>query len=952
MQRVVTSPMGWTRSLCSTRGPWIRSTSSLSFSQLENPFAPTRNSLLAERARTPSELNFRLSTCLQYRKSGVALQMYEQARRERLPFDDLSMEYVVYNLSLNGQFRRAEQLLNDYTKEERLVPSQKAYHYVLIAYARSGEFARLQEALEQMHANEVPITEETYQLVLQNAERFYWAKDYQNLLYRKKLLRQKTPLSHAPPSRFVAPSLDEFLADQPSASVEGASNETSRSTSPLAGSQGSSAEGRSERQRKDLDALNKLFGKAPAPNTRGTSSGLISDKDLASTKKSKIAGAEESEENFLDPANRTGTYRSFSDDQKRSEHAPLLRAINEVAKHQASAHAQQRELLVGCTDDPLDEEDLGSFMTARANYFEVLIPDPHQMGNFRGNQNKERICSLTGARLDASGKALVDDLAIPYHDNDNALALTSRYHYLDTTKEPITETFSVERKIDEGRGAMLHIDEEILFSLSYDRGAVAGQSLLGALSVAGMEGTPAMYAALVNGYGRAGHVDAIERTLQEMHEIGVMADGGVANRTIQAFARNLVLDRMEDILSEARRCKIPLTTDTLQALLYAYGRSKNTVRFEATLAELRQAASAEQVAQDPTVLYMQAAKNESNVVEDALKVVRQTENKASLGAYDGVMAGYAAAKNWEQVAATYKQMVEENVTPSEYCLDLACTAFHKTRDLNQMVRAIYTLYRTGYVPLNGKRAEGLIDLLCGEGLCSEALQLMEMHKEMPFLLKPRHFTFVLEQLLKKEKVTVINKFSEPFRWPSYIAMAMLYGPSAREAGQGIAQHMTQQGVQVTKPVLEAIAYYLMEKNDLEGILDLHRYATTELKSTLNAPFYVFALLAITRERRLPELASMLKEIHDQNIRLSELSVAASERLSYSKYCELNENLDHHTQIDLDHHRPKEAKTTSKVLSSAVREQRHREQTKPHRNNQSRPHITGHYANRRGGSPRK
>lgn len=949
MQRVVAAPMWWTRSACSARGTWIRSTSSFSFSQSENPFAPTRTSLLAERARTPSELNFRLSTCLQYRKSGVALQMYEQARRERLPFDDLSMEYVVYNLSLNGQFRRAEQLLNDYSKEERLVPSQKAYHYVLIAYARGGEFTRLQEALEQMHANEVPITEETYRLILQNAERFYWAKDYQNLLYRKKLLRQKTPLSHAPPSRYVAPSFEEFLADQSSATADTTSEESSPSPSPF---KGSPAEGRSERQRKDLDALNKLFGKAPTSNTRSSSSGLISDKDLASTKKS-AGNAEESEENFLDSTNRTGTYRSFTDDQKRSEHAPLLRAITEVAKHQASARVQQREVLVGCTDDPLDEEDLGSFLSARANYFEVLIPDPHQMGNFRGNQTKERICSLTGARLDASGKAVADDLAIPYHDNDNALSLTPRYHYMDSTKEPITETFSVERKIDEGRGAMLHIDEDILFSLSYDRGTVTDQSLLGALSVEGMSGTPAMYAALVDGYGRAGHVDAVERTLSEMYELGVVADAGVGNRTIQAFARNLALDRMETILAEVRRCKIPLHTETLQALLYAYGRTKNTVRYEAILKEYRDVAATEQVEHDPTVLYMRAASNDTDAIRTTLDFVRQTDSSARLSVYDAAMSGYAAAKNWEQVAATYKQMVADEVIPSEHCLDLACTAFHKTRDLDQLVRAIYTLYRTGYVPLNGKRAEALVDLLCGEGLCSEALQLMELHKELPFLLKPRHLTFVLEQLLKTEKVNVINKFSEPLRWPSYVAMAMMYGPQARDAGQGVAQYMAKQGVQVTKPVLEGIAYYLMEKDDLEGILDLHRYATTELKSTLNAPFYVFALLSITREQRLPELASMLKEIHDQNIRLSELSVAASERLSHTKYCELNENLDHHTQIDLDHHRPKEAKTTNKVLSGAMRDQRqHREQTKPHRNTQSRPHITGHYNNRRGGSPRK
>ena len=184
-----------------------------SFYSSKSRFDPKREYPLGDRIRSVEDLNIRLSTCAHYNKPSSALNLLESAWKERVPFNHDSLIYTIYALVQNGQFSRAERVLEDYRKNERRTPPEFAYHYIMAGYARSGQFGSIQKLILQMRTAEVPESEKFYETLLHYAQAYFFYADRPHDIEKKVEFLRKLSVSsrsHSPPVNLNQTPMEEF----------------------------------------------------------------------------------------------------------------------------------------------------------------------------------------------------------------------------------------------------------------------------------------------------------------------------------------------------------------------------------------------------------------------------------------------------------------------------------------------------------------------------------------------------------------------------------------------------------------------------------------------------------------------------------------------------------------------------------------------------------------------
>ena len=115
------------------------------------PFAaPNAQTFLLDRVRSVEDLNIRLSVCYEQNKPYQAYQLYEFARLERLPFDDLSLEYTVFSLTKNGHYTKAQELLENVIEEDNFQPSENCFIAIGQGLLGKGDYLNFNKLVAKM----------------------------------------------------------------------------------------------------------------------------------------------------------------------------------------------------------------------------------------------------------------------------------------------------------------------------------------------------------------------------------------------------------------------------------------------------------------------------------------------------------------------------------------------------------------------------------------------------------------------------------------------------------------------------------------------------------------------------------------------------------------------------------------------------------------------------------
>lgn len=243
-----------------------------------------------------------------------------------------------------------------------------------------------------------------------------------------------------------------------------------------------------------------------------------------------------------------------------------------------------------------------------------------------------------------------------------------------------------------------------------------------------------------------------------------------------------------------------------------------------------------------------------------------------------------------------------------------------------MAECLWNLYRFGYKVLNAKRVECVIDLLCARQNFAAVSRILRHHEHLPYLLKPRNFTFILrERLLQGKQLSkLLDDMDEAMRWPSCIAASMLYGPLASKQNTTVLELLEKDGNDLATNqsfLVDGCMYYLMQKNDVQRMQEHLVFCTTHEPAPirLSPRAYAFSLLTLFRNKKIPETASLLSYMREQNVTLTELADAAKENLSKNTFHELYEEVNQRAGFDLYDHlsKPKETTDSPNVLDYIV-----------------------------------
>eukprot|EP00339_Tiarina_fusa_P012812 CAMPEP_0117005602 /NCGR_PEP_ID=MMETSP0472-20121206/6151_1 /TAXON_ID=693140 ORGANISM="Tiarina fusus, Strain LIS" /NCGR_SAMPLE_ID=MMETSP0472 /ASSEMBLY_ACC=CAM_ASM_000603 /LENGTH=731 /DNA_ID=CAMNT_0004706873 /DNA_START=190 /DNA_END=2382 /DNA_ORIENTATION=+ len=728
-----------------------------------------------------------------------------------------------------------------------------------------------------MKRGEVPITEETYQHILQHAENYFIETDQQNPKYFRQVTKRNTKLSTATPFQSSMTPFEDFIKFQ--------KDKTLNTT---------------------ISAVQPQKNNSPKKKEKKGKKFLINDADLQAAKfagkeKNKLAEEDDGEEIFL-----PGSLNAKVSGDKNH----LLAAITDIFATTEKMSIDYSKRAAECVEQDF-KPDLGSISDVPEDYYEPLVfpssLDKSEQSFREIPENYVKRCSLTGVPIEGKTSA---DLVIPFHDELDE-PLSNRYRYLNQTKEAISERFSVEDKIESGEGVMLDINDDILFSLSYDRKTIAGRSVLSVMVEKGLEASSELYAAIVDGYGRGGNESALETAINEAQTLECDVTEAVVNRTISSYGRTGNIKLLDESLDWAHKNEVPLEHTTLNSAMYAYSQAKKFASVIKIRDELIANGYPTNPDHEPAILHMYATQGNIDAIDLALQARIDAGNPPTSQTFGAIIQGLTTTKKFDTAVRYYKQMNDMNLSASEQTLNFAFTCLHKTRDLEGATKCLWLLREYGYPCLDAKKAEGIIDLLCEQKQFSHAIQLLGLYKNISFMLKPRNFTFLLQGLLETEKLRIISTLQPKMRWPCYIALSMIYGPKAVEANTNALVLIAKEH-NVSAPVVEGCIFYYMQKNDADRTLDVLDYCKKELPQIIfTPPLYVFAYLTLFRNQRVAEALELLKYMESKEISISTISITAKKNLSATNFHELYEEFSQRAGIDL-YDQLKESKKEAKL----------------------------------------
>ena len=559
--------------------------------------------------------------------------------------------------------------------------------------------------------------------------------------------------------------------------------------------------------------------------------------------------------------------------------------------------------------DIVDEGDIP--LEAHFKYPEMTFEDEME---FCSDIDDPDACNITGLMMDneVDGEKQVspEEHELPFHRLPENLYET-RFKYLDSTKEFISDEFFVENKINQGDGVMIQLNDDFEFSLTYNRNKITGGngSVLSKMVSGGLTGNSLLYSAIVDGYGRGGDTQALDEAIFEMQKLQIHPDHKGVNKTILSFARTLQIDAMNDIFNYAKSNETPLELETLNGILYANTHHFTSIEnINEILSLMKQNGYKTKVEYEGSYLYYKASiERDISFIKNAIQE-RSTSNPLYLPlntqTYDFIISGLVknhSRNNYNEIIEFYNDMISKNISPNERILDSAFFAFYLAHDLNGCVSCLWNLRRFGFKVLSPKRVECIIELLCKNNHLSEAKKLLSFYNDIPYLLAPRNLTFLIREYLKTEKtLSFIDSFDEELQWPSYIAFAMIYGPITRNNQfKSMIHAIENDNHTITDDICVAVMYYLFQKNDLHGAIVSAATINEKYPDLYLRPqFYAYYFALLLKNNSLTVFNVAYFDMIDREIDLYEFAMNARSVLSPSNFQELYENFIRETKIDL------------------------------------------------------
>lgn len=727
------------------------------FQSSSTPFQ--RTSFWSDRIRTVEDLNLRLSTCLFYNQSQPAEKLFTIARKERLPFNQTSIEYTILALCSQDFAEKAEELLDTIHQSELIPVSERMFFSLIIHWANRNEWKRVNDLFEKMKEYGISPSEKTYGLLA------YQVVQKENDRYREEFGFVSEGEKLEKKLQSTTKDADFFHY------IEAALNRPSQKYQLPHMQIQQLIKGLEIPSENRLAFLHFLF-RSEFPYTQQGARAF----PLLEEFRRKYS------QSILEPkifSSRTPSF-SFQGEEDYREH------------HGYDQNADLREPDDEENDfEELEEADDGIDIEDHPLYYESDEVEWPQLALSAQNI----LAGVPSARR-------------PFEEIE--------YEQLFDIEKLISEGKGLLVSLEEDYPVTFGQVGGVSPSL---HAGVQLNTVLGILTANGVKPNEKLFAALVLGYGRGGDIDGVQRIVDEFSRLGVSVDDRVLNCLIEVYARSAKMNDASHLDWIRKQKKIPLHHDGHIALIYGFGQVGKLDLALKSFEELEAAGFSHSHESYCALLYAYCKNGKFDEIPQVLENLQKLGSPAELYEYKYIIS-HALQFAREDIALSYFLQISKDGLELDQELLEQLFDISYSRNV-QIYNQIFEKLRASNYHFSLAQYKAHLKLLLNQNQFDEAVELVSEMTNDYTNPTAEIFALIIEKLVEKKDYPAIYAFvnRQPKINTAYDGMVLAFADIATSANKTIAQYLEAEGLQFNEYLWESIVYYYSKRNILDKVWD-------------------------------------------------------------------------------------------------------------------------------------